>query len=299
MKKVLFINSTQPQCGVYQYGKRVHDIVVKSKKYDFVYLECPDIVTYRGAIVGYKPIAVIYNYHPLTMPWFNGEKYAGVRQYQIHHEGTPHNNLHPDAYLFADSVYPETDKIHALPRPLFENLPNYTKPQIPTIGSFGFGFGNKNYGAITKMVNEQFPEAILRLHIPRAYFGDREGQATSQILPGIQNEMTNSGIKLELTHDFMSTDDLLRFLGENTLNLFLYEEMHGRGLSSVIDYALSVDTPLGINTSYMFRHIYSEAIDADKTPLREIIANGSLPIEPYRLRWSHNALIDKVEKIIT
>ena len=69
-----------------------------------------------------------------------------------------------------------------------------------------------------------------------------------------------SGIKLIITTSFFSIEDILYFLKSNTMNIFLYDKMDGRGISSVIDYALSVDTPLGISDSYMFRHIYSDDI---------------------------------------
>ena len=35
----------------------------------------------------------------------------------------------------------------------------------------------------------------------------------------------------------------LYFLKSNSMNIFLYDTMVGRGTSSVIDYALSVNTP--------------------------------------------------------
>lgn len=298
MDNVLFINSTQQQCGVYQYGVRVFDIIKHSEKYNFVYVEALNNDTYLSNLALFSPKAVIYNYHPLTMPWFTGEKRNGITQYQIHHEGSVHDNLKPDFYLFADSIYPESQNILSLPRPLFENVPKHNKPEIPTIKSFGFGFGNKNYGQIVKLVNEQFDEAVIALHIPRAFFGDKDGQATNDILPGIYSQMKNPNIRLELTHDFMDSAELLRFLSESTLNIFLYEQMNGRGLSSTIDYALSVDVPIAVNHSYMFRHIYSPGICAETRTLQEIIDSGIAPILPYRDKWSNQNLLKKIENII-
>lgn len=56
----------------------------------------------------------------------------------------------------------------------------------------------------------------------------------------------------------MSNDEILDFLNKNTVNIFLYDNMPGRGLSSTIDYAVSVDTPLIVNNSNMFRHLLSD-----------------------------------------
>jgi hypothetical protein len=52
------------------------------------------------------------------------------------------------------------------------------------------------------------------------------------------------GILLLITHDFFSTNEILTFLQSNTMNIFLYDQMHGRGISSAIDYAISVKKPI-------------------------------------------------------
>ena len=39
MKTVLFLNHSEQHCGVYQYGKRVIDIIKKSDVYNFIYCE--------------------------------------------------------------------------------------------------------------------------------------------------------------------------------------------------------------------------------------------------------------------
>ena len=50
--------------------------------------------------------------------------------------------------------------------------------------------------------------------------------------------------------------------------------MHGRGISSTIDYDISVKRPLAISDSYMFRHIYSHDICVYKVNIDDAINNS-------------------------
>ncbi len=301
MKTILFLNSLQPQCGVYQYGKRMADILMKSEKYQFVYSEVTSMAEYVNRIVKHQPAAIIYNYHPLTMHWFGSiAPRGGIKHFCIHHEGSEHTTLGFDYYLYADSTFADAGIRYSLLRPLFENrafiIGNHT---VPVISSFGFGFGNKGFGRVVKMVNDQFDEALIRLHIPRAYYGDRNGEASAGVFPGCQAEVKKPGIKLQITTDFLDDGELLNFLSESTLNLFLYDDMPGRGLSSVIDYALSVPVPLAINHTHMFRHIYDAypPICVEDATLPQIIERGWPYLNGFRERWSNKAMIDKVEQI--
>lgn len=299
MKNIFFINSVEKQCGVHSYGLRTFDILKNSKEYNFIYYEPKREFGFDLAVAIKRAEAVIYNYHPLPMAWFTGQRLNGEKHYQVHHEGSHHDGLKPDYYLYVDSMFEETHKIFNLPRPLIEGYKiNKIKNKVPVISSFGYGFGSKNYGSIVKMVNDQFDEAIIRLHIPRAYYGDRSGEATAGVLPGIWAEMKNPNIKLEITHDFLTDYELLEFLYGSDLNLFLYDEMNGRGLSSVIDYALSVDVPIAINSSFMFRHVQNEKSNVANHTLQEIIDFGTDHLKIYKQQWSNENLIKKYEQIL-
>jgi len=179
-------------------------------------------------------------------------------------------------------------------------VPHGPAHDVPVISSFGFGFGNKGFGRIVKTVNDQFDEAIIRLHIPFAHYGDMDKQSIKNIYPGCYAEVKKTGIKLEITNDFYTDEQLLNFLSESTLNIFLYDEMLGRGLSSVIDYGLSVNVPLAISQSYMFRHIKmtQPSICYEDRTLPEIIASGPEILQPLRDQWSQANFIAKYEQIL-
>lgn len=308
-KFILIIDSLQEQCGVYSYGLRTYNILFNSKKYEFHRCNPSNMWEYELFINQYKPAGVIINYHPLTMPWLSGERNQTYKQYILFHEGSKPGNLHPDFWLNVDSIQEEVPYSFSVPRPLIEKPWTYQQRQegvsykmvmykYPIISTFGFAFGSKNMGSIVKMVNDQFERATIRIHIPRAYYGDRDGEATAGVIPGCKNEMYKPGIDLEFTDIFLSDDDLINYLRHSTLNIFLYEESNGRGLSSVIDYALSADVPLAINSSEMFRHIQKPEINVANKTLQEIIDQGVEPLKEFKELWSNRNFLGKYEFIL-
>jgi len=301
--RVLFLNHKQRQCGVYQYGKRTYNLLKQSLLIDFYYEEVENEDEYVTAVKNLTPNAIIYNYHNLTMAWL-GKQHTSLfplmTHFGIHHEGSIPYHIGFNYQLHANSTFVNTKTEMALPRPLLE----YNKPSkendIPIIGSFGFGFGHKGFGSIIKLVNDQFERADIKLHIPRAYYGDNDGSATAGVVPGCWNEMYNKNVTLSISHGFLSEDELLNFLSDNTLNVFLYHETGNVGLSSVIDYALSVDTPIAVNKTSMFRHI-NRAVPSicveDKT-LPEIIKEGVIPLLPLKKQFSISNFVDTFEHIL-
>ncbi len=70
----------------------------------------------------------------------------------------------------------------------------------------------------------------------------------------------------------------------------MYDKMPGRGISSTIDYALSVKKPIGISDSYMFKNIYSDDICLYKTPIREIMNNSQATIDKFCDEYSNEKM---------
>lgn len=304
MKNILFLNHKEQQCGVYQYGYRTASILKRSKQFNFSYHEIDYEYEFYNLIESEKPDGIIYNYHPSTMGWLNNNilsSYFDITHYGIHHEGNEIENIKFDNYILSDSSSLSYPNKFPVPRPLF---PGATMPvlkdEIPVIASFGFGFKNKGFERLVKLVNEQFDEAIIKLHIPFAHYGDKMGTVAKSIASACQSHITKDKIKLIITHDFLSDSNLLEFLSNNTINAFLYDQMPGRGLSSVIDYALSVNVPIAITDTFMFRHISktNPSICVENSSLQEIINNGSSVLQDYRHLWSNSNLISVYESIL-
>lgn len=304
MKNILFLNHKQKQCGVYQYGYRSAMILKKSRKYNFIYCEIENETELVQSIEAHNPSAIIYNYVSATMGWLNKDillNFKNIPHYGIYHEGNEHLNGAFDKYIIIDSTFVDSDKRYSIPRPLFEGYQTTNIiPSIPTIGSFGFGFHNKGFENLVKLVNKEFDEAIIRLHIPSAFYGDASGDIYKSIAYACQSHITKPGINLSITHDFLTDHQVLEFLSGNTVNAFLYDNMVGRGLSSVIDYALSVRRPIAITNSYMFRHISNAnpSICIEKVSLHEIMNRSGEELNQYRDIYSNEKFIAKYEQIM-
>lgn len=272
MSKILLLNHNSQRCGVADYGRRLFAILKPHMDIDY----CDTIPDFTGYDIA------LYNYHYATQPNASSEN-RSVKHIALFHEAFL--NFSPD----------EVINVTDLPRPLFENLnlPTVVN-EVPVIGSFGFGFPDKDFPRICKLVVQQYHEAIIRFNIPFAQFGDDNGYLAKSEVEKCKKKLSGTNIKLEVNHNFLPDNDLLQWLNGNDINLFLYKESHGRGISSSTDYALSVRKPIGISNSEMFRHLPKD-ICVDNILLKD------LTIDPLRQVYEHNSnqrLVDTIKDLI-
>ena len=307
MNKTLFINHSIKQCGVYQYGLRLFNILNKSNNVNYIYKELNNYNDYLNILDENKDLtAIIYNYHNSTMTWLNENNI----QRNVLNIGL----LHESQNIGFEYV------IDDLPRPIYEDVDDYInekddelddmdlniideinafidykQEETPIFGSFGFGFKNKGFHKIIQIINERYDNAIIKLVVPVAYYSNPDMYIDTKIL---LSYITKPNIKLLITKHFFTNKQILRFLKSNTLNIFLYDEMIGRGISSVIDYALSVDTPFCISNSNMFRHIYTDDICLYKKSIEECIINSQAHRLIYLDKYSHKNICNNFDNII-
>jgi hypothetical protein len=306
--KVLFVSHKEQQCGVYQYGRSIVDVLIKSKKISFVYAECSGPDEYFTSVDKVNPSAIIYNYHQATLPWLTKKTMKKIRipHIGIIHEMTQEVVDAADRSMFQYHIAADPTLLNKNPlvfktgRLVLGYTNSYALPEIPTIGSFGFGTAGKEFQKLIARVQDEFDSAIIRLHIPFAAFGDSEGKAAHAIANQCKDVIKKSGIELKFSHDFLSQERLLDFLAQNSLNAFFYEENKGRGISSVIDFALAVQRPIAITKSSMFRHISSTwpSICVEESSLKDILQHGTGPISKYSMDWNEANLIWDYERII-
>ncbi len=305
---IFIINNTAQNCGVYQYGKRFGSILSKSKKYNFMYYEVNSKEEFIKLYKLHKPEGIIYNYVSETMPWLTGDlihncRNEAVKQYAIVHNTHYHGF---DYYLHQNPYHPHVDdRNFALARPLFD----YQFPKIKKdddtlhIGTFGFGFKSKYIDQICKTVNEQITDrkVQINLHLTESHYYPN-WDIIGAIKQDCFKQITNNNIKLNITHNFLNDEEILNFLYKNDLNIFLYENYGDRynGISSAIDYALSVKKPLAICESNMFSHIWDvqPSIRIENNSLINIINNGFDPLEDKYNSWTNENFINILENII-
>ncbi len=304
MTRVLILNHTKKQCGVYQFGKRVYDLASISNKIDYVYRDVGSKSDYINCIKRLAPNYVIYNWHWDRMPWLQKndiESNKSIRHYFIFHDGS----IAPayDKYLFFGDYDPgnkliPSDKSVLLPRPLFEYIGDYPKNDIITIGSFGFGFLHKRFPELVKLVCSEFDIAHIRFHMTRPYFGDTPGNYLNDIIKDCQKNVTKPGIKLSISTDFLDDNSLLEFLAGNDINVFYYNSSEvNPGISSVPDYALSVKRPIAIEYNDMFRHIKTDEIALGSNSIQNILNLGTTPLNKYYENWSVEKFSEEFDRL--
>jgi hypothetical protein len=261
-EKILFVSHTKKRCGVHEFGLSVAEALKKSKRYSLVYVECSSPEEFITTVAGVNPAAIIYNYYASTMPWLEKSLTAKfvVPHIGIMHECTQAAADAADTSLFDYHIAPDPTLMATNPIvfktgrvvPPYEN--RFSLPAITTIGSMGFATHGKGFERLMVAVQEEFDQAIIRLHIPVGDFAD---SSVKDLVARCQALVRKDGIKLITSHEFLEKDQLLDFLAQNTLNAFFYDKCEGRGISSAIENALAVKRPLALTRSHMFRHVLS------------------------------------------
>lgn len=330
-KTVLFVTHKPKQCGVYEFGRNVFNAISASKKYNFVNVECDSLDDLKIAIAIHQPVVIIYNYHPSVMPWLCTKISKGLYrnniadikaiQVGIIHEIT--QQVADTASAYRNSLITGTSQkrlntlfdFYIAPDPtlLLKNpfvfktgrlIPEYNdqalRPEITTIGSFGFATPKKGFELLVKKVQEEFEEAVIRINMPAASFGDEDGSNARKIAADCRSIITNPKINLVTSHDYLNDEQLLDFLAGNSMNVFLYEDKNGRGISSAIDNALAVKRPIAVSRCPMFRHVLNAkpSICVEDASLKTILENGFAHLKKISKDWDAANLLWEYERII-
>ena len=332
-KRILFISHKKAQCGVYEFGKSITNVLQYSKRYQFIRVECSSLGELKTAIAENAPDAIIYNYVSSVLPWVatkigpklyrNNIASIQIPQIGIIHEITQHvadaatnykkkllfgvsnlSNSLFDFYITPDPTLlllnPFVYKTGRL-IPSYQN--NFPLPSKPVIGSFGFGTPKKGFEKIVQLVQQEFDEAVIRFNIPAADFGeDKDGVKARGIAEKCKALIVKPGVQLIVTHDFLDNKAMLDFLAQNTVNIFLYEhdETSGKGLSSAVDNAMAVQRPVAVSDSITFRHVFDvePSICVIKNNLKTIIQNGFAPLQKHYNEWNAENILWEYERIL-
>jgi hypothetical protein len=310
MKNILFFNHKVKNCGVYQYGVRLYDILKKSSDVCYIYREIDCFEEYQAVLSETEnTYAIIYNYHCSTMSWLT----SLTIQKNVKNIGIPHESPNDlfDILCNIDPNEPDNNKTtFSIPRPIYENVEEIIKnspvssdcvaqfiyedtdSNIPIFGSFGFGFLNKGFYKIVDLINNEFDNAVIKFVIPIAHF-DPDNETVHRMREFCINANRKPGIKLMIMHEFLTTEEILLFLSKNTMNIFLYDHMEGRGISSAIDYAISAKRPIGISDSCMFRNVYSDSVCLYKSSIQDCMNNSERHFSTFLEKYNHNNVINR------
>jgi len=300
--KIYFINSKTKNCGVYQYGLRIWDII-KESKLDISYHEIETLEEF------YK--LDLNNVDILFFNWIEGGQTGPFGWYQnsvvldikenYNHIKTITIMHTPDLWTATFNYYIDQNPLNnGFIRPLYKYDLNKPKPQhdITHIGSFGFAGDHKGFDDLVKLVNDQYEEAQINLHITRAHYGDVDGIHQQRIIDKINAIPLKTGIKLNITTNFINNDELLDFVYNNDIIILAYRL--GRDPSSLPDYPISANIPIAITNVGMFSHIYNENIDIALHTIPEILEYNKTYnyIGKLREEWSRENLLETFESLV-
>lgn len=305
---VLFVNYKEERCGVYQWGKNILEAISKSQKYLFHYVEVLSLEEIDSYVAKSDCEAIIYNYHPQTLTFINpfmARRYKQVNIALMHEMTQAEADAMPDRffqhYVMGDPTLIENNPAVFKTGRLILPYTNTKKvPDIVTIGTFGFSVGSKGYQRLIDVVQDEFDEAIIRIHIPSNGIIDADGAVAYRHAAECQRRIRKPGIKIQASHEFLDRNAMLDFLAGNTVNAFLYDYLKVAGISSSPDHAMAVRRPMVVTRSIMFRHLQSlyPSITIEDSSLREIIRNGIEPFSHLYCLWNEDNLRAEYEHVL-
>ena len=299
--KLLFVNHGHERCGIQQFGVSVRNALLKHPAIELAYIESNDsreLAEFDFSTVSH----VLFNHHSVTLYWLHQEIVnfladSGKKVFCISgHDQL--SNFSRCKNIIPDPTGVDTDRDKFTGR-ILPSYPAFGGPiDLPTIGSFGFGFPEKNFDRLADYVNSEFEEAKIRLHITGSHYGDPSGALAGVVVSQIQSKLKPS-VQIELSTGFLSQESLVYWLSQNSVNAFLYNDQPGRGISSAVDFALASRRPVAVSNSYMFRHIRGDERNlVEKTSLKQIIKNGTAHLQKLYEEWSEQAVAERYYQIL-
>ncbi len=302
MNTVLFVNHVFKKCGAFQIGKNHSDIIKQSNKYNFIYDEFDDEKKFYSILNSINPQITIFNYNPSSLKFVNREILDNIRNKTkvtcLYHEWRWDGF---DYFIHLDPTINEIAVDFKVGRLLLKYDGEYPNNKVPVIGSFGFPVHIKNFDEIVVRVNNEFNEAIIRIHLSDSDFSDLDKSTSNEFRKLFQQYNRKDNIKLEISSGFLTHEELLKFLASNDINVFLYRQRESTvGVSSALDQAMSVRRPIAVSNSTMFRHVFglnpSVVVQDYHNALSQILKNGLEPLEPLYLKWNKENLIQDYER---
>jgi FkbM family methyltransferase len=299
--KGIFYNSKKAVCSIYESGLMVYNCLKKSNLYTLDYTEERQFLDdYDFAIV---------NEHFTVNNWiteqiviqFNKPVFCIVTEVSFSEKYIEKSPSFYTAYIVLDSSINEKNNIYGFPRPLEDYIvPTFIESSIPIIGSFGFATPGKNWHKIIEETQKNFEEAIVRFNIPFATYVPNYEKRINEVLTSCNSILTNSKIKLEVTHNNYTKEELISWCAQNTINCFLYDREHifSSGLCATTDQAIVSGKPLLISKDCAFRHIHKYIDFYPNISIKQAIQQTQNGVKKMKNDWSSNKFLNKFHEVL-
>ena len=283
--KILYINPSNHECGIYQYGLRVYN-ALKTFLPDWCdceiqYAENFDNVQQHVDLLDqFNPDIVLYSFNDTAMPFVKHYMQSNPNS-NIHHVAISHEQeqividnpgVYPDEWIGGNlfknwighdpTIIINRPDVHNATRPILRSewKPTIKNDERIVFGSSGFGHRRKMHYEMLQVIQHEYDEAVIRFNMPPSHFGDKQCVEARAIADHCRSLIDKPGIELQVTYDLLETEqDLVEWMYGNDVNIYFsqqWEVPHQmRGVNSSPDTALSTRRPLIVNQSTMTRHL--------------------------------------------
>jgi hypothetical protein len=303
MKHIALVSGPVQGCGIFYWGSNVYDILRHSEKYKFHFVTASSYQEFLAKT--HDADLIIYNWHSVTMPWCTTEVFTNTLKPQfLIHGHTLNSELIDftgiDEFITVDpSMNYGLKNFHSGYRPIayYDDIV-YNKPNsVLKIGTSGVGHDGKNINSILNLINDQFDDSVIfNIHWSVGDYVGVDSIALEQKLNALKS-LAKPNVELNFTIKRLSEYDNVKWLNNNDINLYMYNNYDCDGVSASVDKALAAKKPIGVNTTGYFRHIISDEINIDKTLIKNIINSGIAPIEKYYDMWNPKTFLEQYESI--
>lgn len=300
--KGLFLNTKKANCSIHESGKMCYDCLKLSDKYSLDYQEIHEGAREISSDYDF----FIFNYHQVTMGWLDTsyiKTLPGIK-FTIVLEVLPDDPFvmcpkgHFNGYIVLDpTLRMNYGNVYSFPRPLekFDLTFDQISPEIPTIGTFGFATKGKGFEKVIDAVNREFDKAKIRINIPKSdYVATNDFQL---YVKKLKEYPTKNDVEIEITHEYYEKEELIKWCGENTINVFLYSR-NIPGLSATTDQAIASGKPVAVSTDVTFRHIHQYLTPYPFQTIKDSIKNSTDKIRLIKKEWAPKKFAERFESII-
>lgn len=312
-QKILFLNHDRKECGIYQFGLNICKSILEVglKNFEFLWSEVSNEKQLITLLDKIKPKIIVLNYTPVKHSWIYKSSIENNNLFfiDILHEYNIYNNYKTNNifkyHLVANPDITDLklpDNFYSLPRLLPEcPLDPYVKTPITKVGCIGFGSLDRGWLQVLDIVERDLDKAEINFHMPFNSVIDINGSFHANKTEKLcKSRVLKPGITLNIDHTFLNTEQLVKKISQNTINLALYQEKNKKGISSSIDIYLASRRPLGISSSPMYNHLkdIKDLICVDNNNINDIINRGVSILEPYQKKWSKSEFVNSFESTL-
>lgn len=316
MKTILFVNqpgNESTACGVYMIGMQYFNAFLSYSSYKFHLCYASSFNDVQLKIDEIHPDAIIFNFHNHTLHWANviyfKQLHKNIPMIMLYHDGTdlfvqfyiPELHAGFD-YVFIPNTTLSTSNVrknfYVFDRIIPEGIPGkYEEKEIPVIGYQGFGFEHKGIEQLAQQVVREFDTAILRLHIPYSDVGDPEGHLSRARITAVEQIVKHKNIALEYSYELKSSQELIFWLSQNTINCYFYDDMPAYGVASAPDYAVAAKRPIAVRPTSQLKYIWHNVPTAnvERYSLKEIMQQNFLPFQQLYNQMQPREVVKQVE----